>query len=64
LKAHDKKAKMVIYDANSMYQLGCHIGYLWLSIANVVQYHITSHERIFMYGYMNMGYISSLCHLK
>jgi hypothetical protein len=28
LKAHDKKAKMVIYDANSMYQLGCHIGYL------------------------------------
>jgi hypothetical protein len=28
LKAHDTNAKMAIYNANSTYQLGCHIGYL------------------------------------
>jgi hypothetical protein len=50
LKVCSNKTTMVMYDTNSMYQLGSHIGYLMTFYQLQLLSSITLHGRIFMYG--------------
>jgi len=50
LKVCGNKTKMIMYDTNSMYQLGSHIGYLMTFYQLQLLSSITLHEKIFMYG--------------